>query len=278
MMMRCASCGVGFLEPFNTVEYGEGFYAPFITPDSLPWFIRSAVSDGRSFSSESRYREQLRRIRALAPQPLGLRLKLLDIGCGIGDFIHAAAENGIEAWGVESSTYAVDYCKAHHRYPVQAMDEFDALPRDFDIVTLWHVLEHTMDPAAFLATALTRLRPGGLLVIEVPNWGAWIAKVTQARWRHIRREHLFYFTPAALSNLVARSGLRVMDVSYTGSLGVTPYLNKMYRWSGEALKHALLLWPVKVVYRATLSAIRLGDFVRIHATKPDSPLRDERWA
>jgi len=267
IMRRCRACGVGFLSPLKAVEYTEQSYAPFITPPDLPWILRPFVRDGRSFSSEWRYRKQVRAISRLAPQPLGSRLKLLDVGCGTGEFIRIAVETGVEAWGVEASPYAVQHCNRHHPYPVVLMERLSDFPVDFDVVTLWHVLEHTGNPAAFLENAVAHLRVGGLAVIEVPNWKAWPSRFWKARWRHIRRDHLFYFTPSVLCDLLLRTGLRPVRVCYTGSWGMTPYLNKACRWSGEVIKHWPPLWPIKVGYLNFLSATRLGDFIRVYAIR-----------
>jgi SAM-dependent methyltransferase len=259
---------VGFLHPLKKVEYNEEFYAPFITPTGLPWFISPFVKDGRSFSSEWRFRRQLREILKLAPPPAGTRLKLLDIGCGMGAFIRTAAEIGIESWGVDVSRYAVQCGKERHPYPVESIDRLPELPGDFDVVTAWHVLEHTDDPVTFLRSALAHLRPGGLLVVEVPNWSAFTARLWKAQWRSVRIEHPLYFTKDALVHFLRRAGLEIRRTRHTGSWGLTPYFNRIYRWSGEAIKHWPLVLPVKAAYLNGMSMLRLGDFVRVFATKP----------
>lgn len=265
---RCLRCDVGFLHPYKKIKYKEEYYAPYITPLTLPWFIRPFVTDGRSWSSEFRFKRQLREIIRLALSPSGTRLKLLDIGCGMGAFIRTAADMGIESWGVDVSSYAVERGKNEHPYPVELIERLPELPTDFDVVTAWHVLEHTDNPEIFIGDALRHLRPGGLLVVEVPNWSAFTARLWKAQWRNVRIEHPLYFTKDALIAFLRRAGVDIVRARHTGSWGLTPYLNRIYRWSGEAIKHCPLLLPVKATYLQVMSIFRLGDFVRVFAVKP----------
>src|SRR5439155_3001922 len=97
--------------------------------------------------------------------------RLLDVGCGDGLFLAIAGRAG---WSVEGIEFSPEGARrATHRLgrPIAVGDlaRDTALAGPFDVITLWHVLEHLPDPATALRAARARLRPGGLLVAAVPN-------------------------------------------------------------------------------------------------------------
>jgi SAM-dependent methyltransferase len=91
----------------------------------------------------------------------------------------------------------------------QDLDELIAEGVSYDAVVLWHVAEHLHDPAATLRDVAALLRPGGVLMIAVPNFGSPEARVGKAWWFHLDvPRHLFHFTPATLRNLLVAASLQ----------------------------------------------------------------------
>jgi glycosyltransferase involved in cell wall biosynthesis/SAM-dependent methyltransferase len=147
--------------------------------------------------------------------------RLLDVGCGGGHLLAAARAGGWRAIGVDLSLAA---CTAAGAAVVQATAA--RLPfggATLDAVTLVNVLDHATSPAAVLREAARVLRPGGVLVVRVPN-GAFHARCVGvlgrlgpwARWRGWDTYpilHLFAFGPAALRRLVERSGFDVLSLA-----------------------------------------------------------------
>ena len=85
--------------------------------------------------------------------------------------------------------------------------------RDFDAVCMWHVLEHATDPLALLRGARERLRPGGRLVLEVPNIDSVGAQMRGGRWAHLDPgAHVCHFTPASLTAALAAAGFEVVEL------------------------------------------------------------------
>jgi len=90
----------------------------------------------------------------------------------------------------------------------QDLDELIAEGVSYDAVVLWHVAEHVHDPATTLRNVATLLRPGGVLMIGVPNFGSPEARVSKAGWFHLDvPRHLFHFTPVTLRNLLVAASL-----------------------------------------------------------------------
>jgi len=192
---------VVFVDPVPTSAldpstYGSAYYQPW---------------QGR----EERARLLLWERRLSALRSHGGGGSLLDIGCGDGLFLKVASEAGHAVEGIEFSPEGARRAAQRLGRPIAVGDlsRSGVLKGPFDIVTLWHVLEHLVEPSAMLAAAHHRLRPGGLLVVAVPNLDnvpmqlAYLA----ARGRPLplyaedaREPHLIHFDPRSLSIALER--------------------------------------------------------------------------
>ncbi len=131
--------------------------------------------------------------------------QLLDFGCGDGGFIAAAKAAGWVAAGVEMRP---DHARAKG---LTVFERIEDAPGSFDVITLWHSLEHVAAPRATVESLLKLLKPGGHMIIAVPNRASWQARLFGRRWFHIDApRHLFHFTPRALQRLLERQGLAIV--------------------------------------------------------------------
>lgn len=110
--------------------------------------------------------------------------RLLDVGCGNGDFLLRAGEMGVQAWGCEPDNLAAKACQAHGLKVTQGA-VFDAGFDDesFDFITLNHVIEHLLDPHATLTKLQELLVPGGMLWLALPNPNALGVRVFGKGWK-----------------------------------------------------------------------------------------------
>ncbi len=139
--------------------------------------------------------------------------RVLDVGCGNGAFLDAAARAGYEVEGVDISEAAAALCRSRgHR--ARAVDFLSAsFDEPYDMVTMWDVVEHLQHPAAFLSRARELLRPGGLLVLKIPGFGR--PGFTAISWYHgLARSllgaprHVQYFNRVSLAALLDRLEFR----------------------------------------------------------------------
>ncbi|MBV8809181.1 MAG: methyltransferase domain-containing protein, partial [Acidobacteriaceae bacterium] len=137
---------------------------------------------------------------------------LVEIGCGNGDFLRAAADVDYDVTGVEYSAHACERTRARlaGRGTVIQGEIGDILQQEaaFDVCVLNDVLEHVREPRALLSDVHTLLKPGGILFIATPNLDSWSAKMMKNRWMEFKPEHLHYFDQNTLHSLLFQTGYR----------------------------------------------------------------------
>jgi 2-polyprenyl-3-methyl-5-hydroxy-6-metoxy-1,4-benzoquinol methylase len=154
----------------------------------------------------------------------GRRPRLLDIGCGVGDFLVVARDAGFDVHGVDLSSGAARLAERYHQLEVTVGDfKSENRERYFEAITIIGVLEHVRDPSDLLRHAGRLLAPGGVLLIYTPVWGVYdrissgLARLTRGHWsrlidRRINAAHLQIFPQRALRRLVEANGLKVTQV------------------------------------------------------------------
>jgi SAM-dependent methyltransferase len=154
-----------------------------------------------------------RRLTLLRRAGVGPGSLLLDAGAGRGRFVAAARAAGYDATGIEPSARGVAGARDAYGVELERAGIEDAVvePGSLDAVSLWHVLEHVDDPGAALERAGTWLRPGGTLLVGVPNLASVQARIGGARWYHLDLpRHRTHFTPDGLRALLAAHGFDVV--------------------------------------------------------------------
>lgn len=149
---------------------------------------------------------RLEKIRAY----LRPRMRVLDIGSGGGEFAYLLQWLGHDVRGVEPNRGYADYSARQYGLDVLRGFVTDvALPdAHFDLITIWHVLEHTEDPSAVIAKLARALRPDGVLVVEVPN----VEATCQSPSSTFHEAHLYNFNAATLGLLAAKCGLYACSI------------------------------------------------------------------
>jgi SAM-dependent methyltransferase len=233
----CPLCGPGPTE----LEFEAGLVTPplvrcvgcalvFQATDPPPAQLAAAYDEtyGPNRRRFGRLVEAAVRMFRLARVRLAVRLipegaRVLDVGCGRGTFLAMLAERGYEVRGFERSSSAA--ALAGTTAPVD-FGEFrpGSYPRDsFDLVCLWHVLEHAHEPDVMLAAVRACLAPNGKLLMAVPNYASLQAQWGREHWFPLDLpRHICHFTPATLARLLEAAGLRI-DTVHTGQWEMDPF-------------------------------------------------------
>jgi len=131
---------------------------------------------------------------------------LLDIGCGDGAFLLAAKGAGWEVLGTERNPGPARAAGLDVR---ESLDEVDS-PGPFDCITMWHSFEHMPNPRSTLGSIRDLLKPGGKLVVAVPDSGGLQAAIFRGRWFHLDvPRHLYHFDAGSLRHCLASAGFTV---------------------------------------------------------------------
>ncbi|MGE4242505.1 class I SAM-dependent methyltransferase [Ramlibacter sp.] len=136
---------------------------------------------------------------------LGPARRVLDVGSGGGEFAYLLKRLGHDVTGVEPNRGYAEHSREEYGLDVRVGFVGDVgLPAEsFDVITIWHVLEHTEDPGAVLGQLRAALRPEGRLVVEVPN----VEATCQSPRSSFHEAHLYTFCAATLARLGAKAGL-----------------------------------------------------------------------
>jgi len=212
---RCEDCGLVWVSPRRDEAGLQALYSgeDYWRSDSPK---ECGYADYRG--DEERYLEtfRLRLDRALRDGPRGGRA--LDVGCAAGYCLRVLAERGFAVKGVELSPVIAREAQAHlgqDAVHVGTLETSPHAPGSFDLITLWDVVEHVIDPHALLRRARELLAPGGLLVLETQDVESPFARILRRRWHHYKHsEHLYHFAPATIRRLLTDSGFRVEALTH----------------------------------------------------------------
>lgn len=223
-LQRCPTCGAPERTPveLGLVRCGScsTVYAPeYADPDEVfrPGYLTGGTGDFGIDVSHPRFQAYLRDIghrRCRLVERLTPIGSWLDVGCGSGELVAAARERGWSVAGAEPLPDAAEAARGRGIDVRTALLQDSGLPeRAWDVVSAFHVLEHMPDAPAFLRLIARWARPGGLVVVESPNFDA-IARGRYGReWMHLRPlEHLVHWTPATLDSAFRGAGLEPVTV------------------------------------------------------------------
>jgi 2-polyprenyl-3-methyl-5-hydroxy-6-metoxy-1,4-benzoquinol methylase len=152
--------------------------------------------------------------RKLIQQATGLQTgKLLDMGSGIGSFLQEMKKNGWETTGLEPDPDARKVAKELYNVELAEMNGFSKLPAgNFDVITLWHVLEHVHDLGGYVQRLKLLLKDTGRIFIAVPNYTATDASVYKEYWAaYDVPRHLYHFSPRSMQTLMNKNGLNILQ-------------------------------------------------------------------
>lgn len=174
--------------------------------------------------------------------------KLLDIGCGVGDFLHTSEMHGWECIGVEPSEEAKAIAQKRVKGKIITSEELEGFPNGaFDVITMWHVLEHVDDLKWQVAQLQRLVKPSGRVIIALPNYKCYDGQYYKEQWAaYDVPRHLNHFNRNVLTKIFKTNGLELvkMDKLKWDAYYIS-YLSEQYK------HHSLPL--VRGLYRGFIS-------------------------
>ena len=199
----------GFLETF-----------PQPSPEKLPEYYKSDDYISHTDSKRNFFEKAYHLVKKIS---LAQKIKLinacgssektlLDIGCGTGDFLKIAQDNQWQIFGIEPNAQArtiANYKTGNRVFDTEALSKFQ--PESFDVITLWHVLEHLPNLEQQIQIFKKALKKDGTLIIAVPNHGSFDAKYYKQFWAaYDVPRHLWHFNKPSISKLFLKISMEVI--------------------------------------------------------------------
>jgi SAM-dependent methyltransferase len=242
-VVECLRCGLLYVNPRpDQGEIGKFYPAIYSWKETLKAdsLLTKWIRRLENFYRYHLLRNEVLKVIRITGKNSG---KVLDIGCGTGDRLHVFRSRGFDVHGVEpshSATYAKDFLKLN----VIEGDLFSAHFQEnfFDIITLYHALEHTHDPMKVCQEIFRILKEGGFLITQVPNKDCFQFKLFKERWAafDVPRD-LYYFGIHPLSSYLKRVGFKILKIDHfmnwwhppTLVLSLFPSLDPQRAWREE---------------------------------------------
>lgn len=207
---KCSNCGVMFLDD---IEVNSSYYSKYYFPEYYETkfhnaFINKIINLIINISIIFKENQILRNYHNIANN----KLKILDIGCGNGEFLSRISNTKFEKFGIEINTEGYELCKGKNlKVFNKELKDLKFQDNFFDVVTLWHVIEHLENPIDTIKSVKRVLKEDGILVIAVPNTDSLGFKYGQNFWFHLDSpRHLMLFNKKSLKYLLNNAGFRII--------------------------------------------------------------------
>ncbi len=140
--------------------------------------------------------------------------KLLDIGCGTGDFLAYCKTKNWHVLGLEPDEDARKIALNSHQITIHSLDYLTSIPDEsFDVITMWHVLEHVYNLNEDIEQYKRILKPGGTLIVAVPNCSSHDADHYNEHWAALDLPiHLYHFQPKNIEQLFSNHQMKLVEI------------------------------------------------------------------
>ncbi len=200
-VLECHHCGLRFLHPQPDDAVLHGIY-------DEEYFLGNSVVLQGSGQELKRLTARLY-LEALWENKNHDGEKLLEIGCGMGDFLLEAKDRGLDVWGIEISEHTARIAnqRLQSERVVSGILEDVVFPKNtFDIIVFFDVIEHVRDPLRFFQLVYKYLKSRGTVHVVTPSLESWSARLMGRLWMEYKVEHLFYFNKKSVERLMINSG------------------------------------------------------------------------
>ena len=238
-MVSCNHCGLAYINPRLTQE------AILATYRDSAYFQRGEgeVTGYNDYTIDRPLHErffttQLDSIEKQVPR----KGRILDIGCAFGYLLNKARERGWQTEGIELSGNALQYSRNEMKLTVHDKPLRDVAfpPNTFNAVVMDDVIEHYGDPAAEIREVARILVKGGAYLLHTPNYASPWRTLLGEKWVHLKpEEHLYYFSPATLSDMLRKNGFTIIYARPRGKATNLAYIMGVSKKFLPALGHFL---------------------------------------
>jgi len=207
--------------------------------------------------------------------------RILDFGCGIGGFVHAAQEDGWESYGIDVSS-SIEVAQDRHLRVFHTLEQANFPKCYFDAVTLFDVIEHIPNPRSLIKQLSSLVRQGGCILILTPNLGSLLYRVLRSSWGALEpQDHVVLYNETTLSLLLREYGftpfrVETIDINFLDIKRIfKKYRSMAARQSSQKQRRELIelilkrksLQELYSMVNWVLTRTQLGDKLVIEARK-----------
>jgi 2-polyprenyl-3-methyl-5-hydroxy-6-metoxy-1,4-benzoquinol methylase len=256
-IVRCQNCSLAYQYPSLNEEDIKRIYDTEYFENPLPLNIYGYKNYGI-------YKDKLIADWRLTLQDLGLsdllnngnfQKRILDVGCAYGFFLDFMRSRGYLPYGVDISFHAVKFAREKLNLENVFVGELESLnfgEEFFDIVTMFHIIEHLTEPKKSLKEVHRILKKDGILILQFPVIDSLVYKIYKKKWRQFRvPEHTFYFSKNTISLLLKKTGFSPL---------------KFRSW-GSGLTQGKVFSPLKKIADFLAKKFDIGDVMAVAAKK-----------
>jgi 2-polyprenyl-3-methyl-5-hydroxy-6-metoxy-1,4-benzoquinol methylase len=283
-LAECLECKLIFLEQKNDANCKTDIYENYYKAEN-----------GQKFGGMSeravKFFRFLRAVKIFILNPKNK--KILDIGSGRGWTLYFLKKyfRYKKTVGTQISVNAYEFSKEKLKLEIFDRDLLDLNfdNNKFDIITLWHVLEHIADPEIYIRKINDLLENRGILLIEVPNYNSWSRKIFSKHWLAMDpKHHRVFFTPDSLKTLLKKYNFRIKKTgtfsleysAFTSTQSLLNFItgtdNYFFKWlqrggiNCKVIFHGLLfvfLFPIGLFFNCLMYFSKSGEVINIIAKK-----------
>jgi 2-polyprenyl-3-methyl-5-hydroxy-6-metoxy-1,4-benzoquinol methylase len=260
-LRRCVQCNMVYLNPRPREAdsgrfYEHAEYLPFTSLASNRSLLARLYDLLRQANLNWKRRVVIKFWQSVKSDLPPATCYLLDVGCGTGEFLATMKAAGLQVEGLERDERAAAWAREHHQIAVSAgsVEQLSESTRQYDVITLWHVLEHLYDPGRALEIIAQRLRENGMLLIAVPNIAGIDARIYKSNWVALDApRHVNHFSLDTLARLGSKHGL---TLRWWRQLPLDAFFNALMseKLAAQRRRGQWFLWPLRLV-RAPLVAL-----------------------
>jgi SAM-dependent methyltransferase len=245
--VKCKSCGLVFQNPQPSIEDLIGSY-----PQKYHTYVKSIKKNSKLILERlvHNFGKWIRNRQVFKYKNKG---RLLDIGCGNGNFLAGLKSySGWELFGIEpnQNTITLDQELLSLNIKNSTLEEAGFQSNFFDVITLWDVFEHLRDPSSSLHEIHRILKPNGILIMRIPNGNSWEAKIFNSYWAGLDPpRHLYVFTPKLIKLILHKNNFKVLDLNTLWGGFSTFLLSLQFLQTSRSTNKFLILWLLIMLNR-----------------------------
>lgn len=253
-VVRCRQCGLRYSSPRPNKERLNAEYQQVEDP------LYERELEGRLTT----FRRNLKLVETFCKAGT-----VLDIGAGMGVFLHLAQLNGWNVNGIEPSSWSTQKAKELYGLQIEVGGYGLAaqIHAELDVVTMWDVIEHVSDPLEALQVCNQVLKPGGKLILSTVDAGSTYARITGKAWPWLMKMHLYYFDRGTMAAYLLKAGFQTLQIrTYRHTISANYLAYKLRTIGGVWLPIAARILNTRILSAHQIT-FALGDFMEVVAVK-----------